>query len=186
MAIVSSFEPLEHQLWPQGDARDPLGIWGGRVSVTGDATGGSIKVTCKVPAARRSAYVYTCYSIVMAPLQLPAAVIVNSKVRLLTNFPNIDTQPGIQAYGSVFQALLSPSTGFTAPFGGQFEFHPLGPLDRFLLLYDPSPGNTDMDILELEMTSNIDTDIWAFEAYGYYWDRSVMNTPGGPRHPGAA
>ncbi|MGR3295936.1 MAG: hypothetical protein ACUZ8A_06880, partial [Candidatus Bathyanammoxibius sp.] len=61
-------------------------------------------------------------------------------------------------------------------------------IDRFLLLYDPrqpaSLGNTN--ILELQLAVNTDLATYSFEAYGYYWDRSVMQTPGGPRHPGSS
>jgi len=47
------------QLWPQLDIRDPLGVWGARALVTGDASGGSIKEKCQAPAERTAAFFFT-------------------------------------------------------------------------------------------------------------------------------
>ncbi|KKL17299.1 hypothetical protein LCGC14_2486920, partial [marine sediment metagenome] len=60
------------------------------------------------------------------------------------------------------------------------------PNDRFILIFDPRQGAGVLNMIELEMGVNVNTDTYAFEAYGYYWDRSVLNAPGGPRHPGSA
>jgi succinate-acetate transporter protein len=43
-----------------------------------------------------------------------------------------------------------------------------------------------MDILEMQRGNNLDLATYTFEAYGYFWDRAAMETPGGPRHPGSA
>jgi len=185
MSIIAVGSVFESQLWPQGDARDPLGVWGLRVPVTGDASGGSIKVEVQVPAAKRAAFVYTCYSVNIAKLAGLVAT-ESAKVRLLTNWPNVDAQEGVQGYSSLFLTSWSAPLGMSSPIGGLASTSPLQPNDRFILLYDPSPSNAVMVIVELEVNDNVLAETWSFEAYGYYWDRSVMNTPGGPRHPGAS
>jgi len=191
MSVSGSFNPLESQLWPQGDIRDPLGIWGARGSLTGDASGGSIKATLEVPAARRSAYVYTLYSCAIDQIDSATVVIQNWKRRILTNWPNTDTQAGVNAYSIATFLQLNGSQLMSAPAGfpsGISNHLPVvDNIERFILLYDPRQGITvPMPILELEINGNQDTLVYAFSAYGYYWDRSVMEAPGGPRHPGAS
>jgi len=189
MAIVSTMVPFESQMWPQGDIRDPLGVWGSRVSVTGDATGDTIKVTVDVPAARRAAYVYTHLSCEITQLT-GAVVAASAKVRILSGWPNTDAQAGVNAYSMAKQVAMSGSDTYTAPFGmPNMQSAPGGwilPNERYILCFDPRPGvNTDLAILELELLQNTNLLVYAFQAYGYYWDRSVMQAPGGPRHPGA-
>lgn len=191
MALTTSGPPFEAQLWPQGDARDPLGVWGFRLPVTGDATGNPIKVFCRVPAAKRSAYVYTCYSAQIA--QLTGAITASTtKLRLLTNWPNVSDIAGVQAYSTLYFGQLSGDTSITAPIAGPLFTAAGGPWvaasERFLLLFDPRQPESlgDMDILEFVLDENTDAATYSFEAYGYFWDRSVMQAPGGPRHPGAS
>jgi len=171
-------------LFGQGDVRDPLGIWGGRQAVTGDGTGGAIQSTFFVAAALRSAYVYTCYSLTAGSetTGLPAATV---KARLLTNWPNVDPQAGVQAYGSVRMEPILGSDNWRAPrftIGENLITNP----QRFILLYDPRISGTNMNIIELDWSVNTDLAVYIFECYGYFWDRSVMQAPGGPRHPGSA
>lgn len=191
MAIAETAAPVESPLWPQGDIRDPMGVWGFRHGVTGDASGGSIKVTVRVPANKRSAYVYTIYSAQIAQLTgvVTAGLI---KSRVLTNWPNVDLQAGVQAFSTLQITRHFGGSTFTAPVGGpagDTGYAPmLAPNDRFILCFDPrQPASLGpLDILELELTVNTDLATYSYEAYGYLWDRSVMQAPGGPRHPGSS
>ncbi len=183
MAIAVEVAVEQLNLWPQGDARDPLGVWGARLGVTGDATANAIKVGFIVPADRKAAYVYTCYSVNYSKLAGTVGVTA-VKVRLLTNWPNVDPIPGVQAYGTHVSAIATGSAEFTSPLIG-LDRPIIGPADRFLLLYDPRAIAGDMTIVEIEENDNTDGDTYSFEAYGYFWDRAVMDAPGGPRHPGS-
>jgi len=193
MALTVTGNPQESQLWPQGDVRDPLGVWGFRQGVTGDASGNPITVDIDVVAAKRSAYIYTIYHAQVSQLTgvITAA---NIKTRILTNWPNVDPVAGVQGYGSHLQSRLSGSTNFNAPIAG-----PAGsansaagplifPLDRFLLMFDPRQSTSllDMTIFQFELEVNTNAATYSFEAYGYFWDRSVMQAPGGLRHPGSS
>jgi len=186
MAQSLTVELKTSQLWPQGDIRDPLGVWGARLPVTGDASAGEIKVNIVAAQAERAAYIYTCYSAVMAVLLSPGGVQLGAVCRLLTNWPDIDPIAGVQGYGSAILRTIAISTAMTAPLGAPAE--PLiNPADRFLLLFDPRPQpSTDLAIVELKLANQVNNDLYSFEAYGYYWDRSVLDAPGGLRHPGAS
>jgi len=184
MSIVTSAPIVSAQLFPQGDIRDPLGVWGARLGVVGDATAGSIAVTLRVPGARGAAYLYTCYSVNVSQLTgIVSGTLVS--IRLLTGWPNIDeATDGVQAYGSNFTATWAAGTG-PGPIAG-FQTQPLSPLDRFLLLFDPRPTAGDFDVVALGLNDNTNLATYVFEGYGYFWDRSVLNAPGGPRHPGSS
>lgn len=178
MAIAETVEILEHQSFIQGDGRDPLGIWVARHGITGDATGGSIKVGFRPRSTDR---LFTCYDVNLAGIAggLSAADV---KLRLLTNLPDADIAVGVQAYASlrVVGSGFFAVSGLTAPIGG-LNFEAIPPNQRFLLLF----ANQDRDpILEVETAENIDAATYSFEAYGYFWDRQVVNVPGGLRHPG--
>lgn len=185
MSVVVTTDILAAQTWPQGDARDPLGLWGFRQLLTGDATGGALKCTAQAPAGLAAAYVYTCYSVNMVKLTgALAGTLV--KVRLLTGWPNIDNLAGVQGYSSAIGDNNVGTSGWDA---GQVlvpSINFIGPNDRFLLLWDPRPSSGVLSLVEVESGGNVDTDTWSVEGYGYFWDRSVMNTPGGPRHPGSS
>ncbi len=185
MSISESVDVIENALWPQGDMRDPLGIWGFRKGVTGDASGGSTKVTVRTAAQNAGAYVYTLYSALVAVVSgTQTADLI--KIRILTAWPNIDPTPGVQAYGSIRMGQMTGDSDFTAPISGPTATAPLvGPLDRFLLLYDPRGNIGTTELVELELGVNSDLAVYSFEGYGYFWDRSVMQAPGGPRHPGS-
>jgi len=185
MAIATNVDLLPAQGWPQGDARDPLGVWAARLGVTGDATGGSIKVGVNVPTGLRGAHIYTCYSINFA--QLTGVVTArNVKVRLLTNLPDADVLAGLQGFATLKIVNTATLTNVTPPIlgigGGQAPA--LEPLDRFILLR--TDVGTPLTIVEIEFGENVDASTYVFETYGYYWDRLVMQAPGGPRHPGSS
>ncbi len=186
MALVQgSADILLTALWPQGDVRDPIGIWGFRTRLTGDGTGGGMKVLVNVPAEQNAGNIYTAYSATITQVvgtPNPGA----GKVRLLTNWPNVDRQPGINAYGSMRLFTIFASTGFSAPTSGPLDVALVSPNERFLLLGDPRPTAGVLTIMELEFDENVLNDELSFEGYGYYWDRAIWNTPGGPRHPGAS
>lgn len=183
MAITQSGDVVPTGIFSPRDVRDPLGVWGVRIAVTGDATGVPITVQMNVSAERKAAYVFTCYNIVATKLSGSTNSNVNLKSRLLTNWPNLSDSAGIQAFGTVRRTLLQ----FDGSWTGQL-YAPADPIldrnDRFILLYDPRPSGGAITIIELQMPENENSATYAFEAYGYYWDRSVMDTPGGPRHPG--
>jgi len=185
MSIAETVDVLPAALWPQGDIRDPLGTWGFRKGITGDASGGGLKVTARAAAGIAAAYLYTCYSVNIAHLTgtpgTPAA-----KCRLLTNWPNVDVLAGVQAYATLLMQTTVGGTNFTPPIAGIQRAPLVQPNDRFLLLFDPRPSAGVMELVELEWGENTDGDTYSFEGYGYFWDRSVLNAPGGPRHPGAS
>jgi len=184
MAIAAEIEVVETALWPQGDVRDPLGVWGSRVLVTGDNTGGAIVVDIVVPANKAGAFVYTNYKTNQGQLSGSLAA-TNHAVRLLTNWPDIDPLAGVQG----FNTFRIEATRTESDFPGQ-QSAPQSimdsPNDRFLLLFDPRPAAGKYSIVQLLWGENTNNATYAFEAYGYYWDRSVLNAPGGPRHPGSS
>lgn len=188
MAITVLSTILNHNIFFQRDARDPLGVWVTREGVTGDATGGSIKVGVNIPVGRDSGRIYTCYSVNIAKLTgIDAASA--GKVRLLTNFPDADPSVGVQGYASARRVTINAGTGLTPPIT-MIDAADIGvtPQERFLLLFGPvltedeEPGG--VNIVELEINENENLATYTFEAWGYYWDRQVLYVPGGPRHPG--
>lgn len=184
MAISSGVDLFPAQQWPQHDARDPLGIWGARLGVTGDASGGSIKVAFNVPANIRGAHVYTCYAVTFA--QLTGVVTArNVKTRLLTNLPDVDPQEGITGFTTLNISNTATLDSVTPPILGMKGEDPgVKDIDRFILLRTDT--GTPLTIVEMEFGENLLAATYSFEAYGYYWDRLVMQAPGGPRHPGSS
>lgn len=184
MAIDGVVEIVESALWQQGDARDPLGIWGARAAITGDLTGGLISMTFQVAAAKKAAYVYSIYSANHTHLT-GAAQAYSVQFRILSNWPNVDPQAGVQAYATAI-IRTTANVQFTVGPASSIEDGPLvSTLDRFILIYDPRPIGAVMDIATMQIGTNVNTDTYGFEIYGYYWDRAVMAAPGGPRHPGS-
>ena len=171
-----------HALWPQGDARDPLGVWASRHVMTGSAGGGSIKVQVQPGAERAGAYIYTCYTAIVAFTTQEGA---NIKLRLLTNWPNADDDAGIQGVATLRIVNTDEAVGFTAPEGGPGAAM-MSAQDRFILLFDPRPAAGAFTIVETEISGSTDGFVYVFESWGYYWDRGVLNAPGGPRHPGSS
>jgi len=185
MGVTTAVEPLQWELFPQGDERDPLGVWGFRQGFIGDGTG-SVKAIVRVPAAKKAAYIYTVYGLTLVQLTGTPAAGTVAKSRILTNWPDVDPTAGVQAYATARYALLLGSVGsLSAP-----QFGPDRPLveaiDRFILMYDPRSISGDMDIIELELSDNVLNATYSMEGWGYVWDRAVMAAPGGPRHPGAS
>jgi len=185
MAITEAAAIVESQFGPQGDIRDPLGTWGIRHGVTGDASGGAIKVIGTVDADKQGAFVYTCYYAMVVQLTGSPATI-TYKTRLLTNWPNVSPEAGVQGVSTFIAHQVRASVpDFTAPLSGPRETD-ISPNDRFILLYDPRQSGGPTEIIEWEYADNLDTVLYSFEAFGYYWDRSVMQAPGGLRHPGSS
>ena len=183
MSISSNSDIRQTAIFTPRDVRDPLGVWGGRNAITGDVSTGSVRTIFRVPADLRPAYVYTCYSVQIS--QDDGTLDRNPmRVRLLTNWPNIDPQAGVQAYSTHNIVTADGSASLFEPVAGP-EGVLLAPNDRFILLFDPRPSVISMPILELEYESNQDGETYIFECYGYFWDRTVMDTPGGLRHPGS-
>jgi len=188
MSIETTVEIVQTALWPQGDARDPLGVWGFRLGVTGDASGDPIQVQVQVPANENAARLYTCYSLTVNQLTGAFTSGTRIKTRLLTSWPNVDPLAGVQAYGRTKMSGATGSAAFNSPrFGfGNEGGDAMGPNDRFLLLFDPRPAAGILTIIELEWEINTNLAVYAFEGYGYWWDRGVWDAPGGPRHPGSS
>lgn len=185
MTVLAAVNVVETGLWPQGDKRDPLGIFGWRVQATGDGTGGSIVTTVSVPAAQRHAYVYCIYN--MTIHQTAGAVQnVGAQIRVLFNWPNIDVQAGIQAYDALYGGTMNGTSDFADP-DASFNFDTSPFLDnlRFMPIFDPTVQGGDMPIV-IQQVQQTDLIPYAFQGYGYYWDRSVMQAPGGLRHPGSS
>ncbi len=183
MAITSNIEIETQQLWPQGDVRDPLGIWGGRSTIAGDGSGNPLKLVWRTPAGQRAAYVYTLYSVTYAKI-VGSAAAVETRTQILTNWPNVDPQAGVQAFATAIVQDTGGTDNFDSP-NSALRLPVIRDIDRFILIFDPRPGPGLIDILSMAIADNGVGNSWTFECYGYYWDRSVMNAPGGPRHPGS-
>jgi len=185
MAIAANVELIATQSWPQGDARDPLGIWGIRELITGDASGDSVKVTIQTPAGQDAAYVYNCLAVNIAITNVVQVASTFIKCRLLSNWPNVDQAAGVNAFSTLRIAGVAGSADFTNPLAGEAANGAslIKSNDRFILMYDPRPTAGQLDIVELEISTQVLNTVYAFEAYGHFWDRAVMDTPGGPRHP---
>ncbi len=185
MSITANADLIEWALWPQGDKRDPLGIWAFRSSILGDATGGFLKLLVGLPAARRAGHIYTCLSAQSTTLS-GTATHAGITLRLLTNWPPADLGAGVTAYSTYMRILIGASAVGNFPTDGPFENPLVRENDRFILLFDPRPVETlgRLNIMEFIITDNTNTVLIGFEAWGYWWDRSVMDAPGGPRHPG--
>jgi len=187
MALAETADVFPAQTWPQLDARDPLGLWGGKLSILGDASGSPVRFSFQVEQARRAAFVFACYGVTWAQ-QDGATISTIVKTRLLTNWPNIDPQLGVQGYGTNNIVSVGGGGGFGAPEAAPLNGERmLQSTDRFILMYDPRPGiGTALTLVEIEQLANQDGTTTITEVWGYYWDRSVMETPGGPRHPGSS
>lgn len=186
MALDVTVEVIATQLWPQGDARDPLGVWGGRAPITGDASGDGLTAFFFVPAARRAAYVYTCYGITAAMVAGTLGAGHHAQSRLLTNWPDIDPITlGVQGYATLRIAPLGGNSSIGPPGRGPLAPGLHEPTDRFIILFDYRLDQGDMNIVEINWSENVNAATYVFECWGYFWDRSVMNAPGGLRHPGS-
>jgi len=189
VAIEIVIPVIETGLWPQHDARDPLGVWGARNLVNADASGGTVTAQIAVLGARRRSRIYTCYNAMsVVTTETVQETSTGIRCRLLTNWPDVDpSSSSITGFATWSRAAVVDDGGALVPTHG-----PVTPLvfpqDRFILLFDPGVvrAGTDMVIVELSRNANVNTNVYSFEAYGYYWDRSVLNVPGGPRHPGSS
>jgi len=189
MAIASSVEITAAAIFRPRDLRDPLGWWGGRVGVTGDLSSGGITVLFNVPANIAGKYVYTSYIANMGQLAALALDATNHKVRLLMNWPNMDSQAGINGLNAVYISATRTDVDFTgqsSAAGNPTDNYALDSSRRFIPLFDPRSNTGANAIVEMEWGDNTDGEDYIFEAGGYFWDRQVMETPGGMRHPGAS
>lgn len=187
MAIVENVAVLEHQIFKQRDARDPLGVWVIRHTVVGDASAGSIKIGFEVSGVQSSGRIYNCISLTIADVSGGAANGLDLKLRLLTNFPPGDPTGGTGGYGltRIGSAAFRVNTGFTAPFGAGNNNILIGAHEDKILLFGPQPSQSEVNITEMELPENVLNNEYSFEGYGYFWDRAVLQAPGGPRFPGS-
>lgn len=184
MTVTVLADVTQTQLWPQRDARDPLGIWGGLAVATGDASGGLIDIFIQANASIRAAYVY---NIISANVQKVDGASINEKAylrRIITHWPDISVTAGVQSYEDV------QAGAFIHVLGLDPENVPATPLiqspqDRFMI-FDPRPIGAAMTLVELRIFDNELNQIYRGSATGYFWDRAVMETPGGPRFPGSS
>lgn len=179
MAIAENTAVLAHAIIKQRDARDPLGIFVNRHLITGDASGGTIKVSI---AAAQTYHIYALTAFTLSVQTLAADSI--GKLRLLTNYPPALPDGGLSAFAwnrvfiisntsmtapgdsmGISQGAIGLETGKVLMFGGDFQ--------------TVVPQN----IIELEIEDNILNQSYFFEVYGYFWDRSSILVPGGPRLP---
>jgi len=185
VAIATSVDVITAPIFRPRDLRDPLGVWTARLGVTGDASGGGILVNFTVPEANAGAHVHTLYSFNCGQLTgvLEAAGV---SLRLLSNWPNSDPVAGIQGYDVMVMGVERTQQNNvgqrSSPTNGTMLFAENA---RFIPLYDPRPSAGQITIVELQRNDNTDGATYVFQAFGYYWDRQVMDTMGGLRHPGA-
>ena len=182
MALTPVIDIIENALWMQGDVRDPLGVWGFRSAIIGDGSGGTIKWFVQVPATKSGKYIYTVQSLNFTH-DVGTILNKNVKIRMLTSWPNIDPQAGVQAYSMMKRRLMQGDITWSAPIETVQE-DILGPLDRMVLLFDPRTANNAITLFEAEVTNTGIGEDYSFEGYGYFWDRTAMQAPGGIRFPG--
>lgn len=186
MSVAVQLSLRTTALWPQGDIRDPLGVWGVHGDLVADATGGEIIVTVVTELARAAAYVYTLLDAFM----VQNTGILNSDrnmIEINTNWPNIQQAGGVQPYTPSRFGLWQGGSFATPPnFGVGTEHLWVTPNQRFLPIWDPRGLTSTLSILTFKLTNDPDAATFTCQAYGYFWDRSVMGAPGGLRHPGAS
>jgi len=181
MSVTVEVDVIEHQMWAQGDRRDPLGVWGFRAALTGDGSSGFNRFNISVAGNKRDAFIYTVYGLSMAQV-LGISTTSGAKYRLLTNWPNIDPQAGIQGYGHLRIPQFVGDDDFSSPTAG-WRDQVGNNQERFILLF--TRVGTPLVIIEMELGQNILGNNFIAEGYGYYWDQRVLLAPGGPRHPGS-
>lgn len=183
--VIVSADMRLYQIFKQGDVRDPLGVWASRVTAVGDGTGvGSVQADIGLPQSRRAGQILTCYGVTGAH---GAGVLSSTEFgcRLLTNWPSGDS-PGVQGF-STNRATLISLIAPTAAGARAAQLSPvLDPQSRFILLFDPRPGVPGrINFIQLWFDQNEGVVNYFFEAWGYWWNRDVLEAPGGPRHPGS-
>jgi len=188
MSFTVNKDVLVSGLFKQGDIRDPIGIWGGSVTINGDVTGGFLRVIFQVdPDDGWVSGIFAHYSV--SVIQTIGALLTGAGsaviFRINTNWPNILQDPGIIPYNFTRSFQLTGAAGLS-PIAAT-EQPMVTSQERFLLSWDPrhiTPQNLLLDQIEiLNPGAGISIN---FTAYGYFWDRSVLDAPGGPRHPGSS
>lgn len=186
MAITTSVDIITAPIFRPRDLRDPLGVWAGRLGVTGDASGGGILVNFTVPESNAGKHVHTFYSFNAGQLT-GIAEATGTSVRLITNWPNSDPVAGVQGYDVMFMGVDRTQDNNVGQFSAPTNtMNPYDSIHRFMPLYDPRPSAGQITIVELQRNDNTLAATYVFQCYGYYWDRQVMDTPGGLRHPGSS
>jgi len=181
MAISSEATILEHNLFKQRDGRDVLGIWNLTHDITGDATGGSIKLAILPNSPDR---IFNVVALGLSVSQLVASAI--GKFRYLCNFPPASVTQGRDSTDFTRSFTISQSADLTTPGDNWAAGNNQDPgWDKLLLWGSALPGVISA-ILELESGDNTLNETYFFDAWGYFWDRNVMYEPGGPRFPGAS
>jgi len=171
----------ESSILRRRDLRDPLGVWTARGAGVGDGGGGVVLAQFVVPADRRAAHVYTCYAVTVVELAIAVVQATQVSARLLTNWPVTETT-GITGF-SVVNTRVADNDG-VFPASPQGELIP--PSWRYILLFDPRADPTSaITLVEAWPNDNTTDETYVFEVWGYYWDRNVLDAPGGPRHPGS-
>lgn len=186
MTVQITIPLLETGLYRQQDARDPLGIWAARNQATGDLTGGDMEANIQIPADRRRSRVYSCYDANTFATLGAADTATAIKIEIFTGWPDAQAAGGIQGH-STYLVVASDGNIWdnNTSFGPREPL--ITPLQRFLALFDPSTAfPTDaLTIVRITRNANVNTTIYMFTAWGFYWDRNIFDIPGGPRHPGS-
>ncbi len=181
MSILVTSDVVETAVFPQRDARDPLGIWGAHATTTGDATGGITQVNFQIAAGRRRANVY---SIIAANSQLTSGTAIGTDIslRILSSWPNLSAVlTGINFAAPTRSVPAGPALLNGPPQGDLVRTN-----DRYILIFDPASVNAGNALLiaTIVRNANVDTETAVYTLYGYYWNRDIVDQPGGPRHPG--
>jgi len=186
MSITIEKDCLVTGVWKQGDIRDPIGIFGGVTSITGNGDGTFIRVSMRIDS--EDAFLSGLFAIYDATIlqTLGSVQSVDVLYRIFSNWPNIDQQPGITPFNSGIVRNMVGSNSWVSPRAAP-DAPLVQPLDRFRLIWDPrhlAPQN--MLLCEWFINMPVAPVAYQFSVYGYFWDRSVLNAPGGPRHPGSS
>ena len=184
MALVGLANVTQTQLWPQRDARDPLGVWGGLSVVTGDVSGAPITLFIQASSEIRAAYVYNIVSCGFQKVAGTAGAF-SIRRRIITHWPDINLDPGIVAFEDIIVGITRGVDGIGDPETAGDRPWIVSPEDK-MLIFDPRSSPNNMTIVEFAINDNENTITYRAQAYGYFWDRSVMETPGGPRFPGSS
>jgi len=180
MSEVAQVRLLAHNIFKQRDSRDPLGIWAFRSEQAGTATGGVFKVQVQSDEVDR---IFTCVGLNLTADGITVAV--QGKYRLLCNQPPADLEGG-QAGVSIARNIdVTNFSNATAPADNWDAISPYeSQLEHILLFGGVQSSRDPQNILEMECGGNALTVTYFFEATGYFWDRQILESPGGPRWPG--
>ena len=107
------------------------------------------------------------------------------KYRLLTNLPPADITAGTVGVSVDRLGVIGNTAVFTLPddaWQADFAYEPQ--LEKVLLFGGAEQASQPANIVELEVGGNLETVLFVFQAYGYFWDKQgILTAPGGPRLP---